>query len=78
MVKKNKQTDDRPLPSKDEILTFMQNAEGKVGKREIARAFHIKGGQRIALKRILKEMSEEGLIEGNRKKMRHITKSDDC
>ena len=70
MVKKNKQTDDRPLPSKDEILTFMQNAEGKVGKREIARAFHIKGGQRIALKRILKEMSEEGLIEGNRKKMR--------
>ncbi len=70
MVKKKKQTSDRPLPSKEEILTFMQDAQGKVGKREIARAFHIKGGQRIALKRILKEMSEDGLIEGNRKKMR--------
>jgi len=70
VVKKKNQTSDRPLPSKEEILTFMQDTQGKVGKREIARAFHIKGGQRIALKRILKEMAEEGLIEGNRKKMR--------
>lgn len=59
-----------PLPSREEILEFIQNAPGKVGKREIARAFHIKGGQRIALKRILKEMAEEGLIEGRRKALR--------
>ena len=70
MGKKTKLTTDRPLPSKEEILNFIQSTPGKIGKREIARAFHIKGGQRIALKRILKEMGEEGLIEGNRKKMR--------
>ena len=70
MGKKTKQTTDRPLPTKEEILNFIQSTPGKIGKREIARAFHIKGGQRIALKRILKEMSEEGLIEGNVKKMR--------
>lgn len=58
------------LPSKEQILEFIQSSHGKVGKREIARAFHIKGGERIALKRILKEMSNEGLIEGNRKVMR--------
>lgn len=70
MGKKTNQPSDRPMPTKDEILNFVQDSQGKVGKREIARAFHIKGGQRIALKRILKEMTEEGLIEGNRKTMR--------
>lgn len=48
----------------------MQSSPGKVGKREISRHFHIKGGQRIALKRLLKEMTEDGLIEGGRKDMR--------
>ena len=38
------------LPSKDEILTFVQNSGQKPGKREIARAFALKGGDRIALK----------------------------
>lgn len=60
----------RPLPRREEILEFIQSSPGKVGKREIARAFHIKGGQRVALKRILKEMAEEGLVEGNRRTLR--------
>ena len=55
------------LPSVEDILAFIEDSPGKVGKREIARAFHIKGGQRIALKRMLKEMAAEGLIEGQRK-----------
>ncbi len=70
MGKKHTNPTDHPLPSKDEIVDFIQQSHGKVGKREIARAFHIKGGQRIALKRILREMADEGLIEGNRKTMR--------
>ncbi|GJM01884.1 MAG: ribonuclease R [Rhodomicrobium sp.] len=65
-----KNNDQTPLPSKDEILEFIQTSPGKVGKREIARAFHIRGGQRIALKRILKEMAQDGLIEGSRKTLR--------
>lgn len=55
------------MPTKNEILDFIRLSPDKVGKREIARAFHIKGTDKIEFKRILKEMTEEGLISGNRK-----------
>ena len=55
------------LPSREEILRFMNEAEGKVGKRQIARAFGISGDSRTELKRLLAEMSREGVIVGNRK-----------
>ena len=55
------------LPSKDEILEFVRGANGKVGKREIARAFRVRGGDRQALKKLLAEMTDAGLISGNRK-----------
>ncbi|HVZ91472.1 MAG TPA: ribonuclease R [Rhizomicrobium sp.] len=38
------------------------------GKRGLARTLKIKGDERIALKKILKELQEEGAIEGNRKR----------
>ncbi|WP_244532292.1 ribonuclease R [Methylocapsa palsarum] len=38
----------------------------KIGKREIARAFDIKGAGRIELKRILKELEADGAIERRR------------
>ena len=38
------QTGDRPnLPARDEIIAFIKEQTGKVGRREIARAFGIKG-----------------------------------
>ncbi|HTV31762.1 MAG TPA: RNB domain-containing ribonuclease, partial [Methylocella sp.] len=40
--------------------------QGKIGKREIARAFNIKGAQRIALKHMLKTLESEGTIERRR------------
>jgi ribonuclease R len=55
------------LPGRHEILAFIQDSSERVGKREIARAFNIKGGQRFELKRLLREMADEGLIEGTRK-----------
>lgn len=63
------------LPSRADILAFIaRQAEdvagrprGKIGKREIARAFNIKGGARIALKRMLKDLEAEGAIERRRK-----------
>jgi ribonuclease R len=58
------------LPTRDEILDFVQSAQGKVGKREIARAFSIKGGARIALKQLLAEMAEEGLLTGRKKELK--------
>ena len=64
----HKKAKPRGLPSKEEIIAFIQNANDKIGKREIARAFNIKGDQRKDLKALLNEMTEEGLIAGNRKR----------
>ncbi|KAB2911298.1 MAG: ribonuclease R [Hyphomicrobiaceae bacterium] len=55
------------LPSREEILQFLRTAGTKAGKREIARAFSVKGGDRIGLKKLLTEMADEGLLTGNRK-----------
>ena len=57
------------LPSRKEILDFLQTANREAGKREIARAFGIKGGDRIALKELLRDMADDGLITGSRRKL---------
>ncbi len=60
----------RPFPTKDEVVAFIEDSPGPVGKREIARAFHIKGGGRIQLKALLKELHNDGLLErGQRRKV---------
>jgi ribonuclease R len=51
------------LPTADQLIDFIKNTPGKVGKREIARAFSIKGSDRIALKRLLKTLEEEGKLK---------------
>jgi ribonuclease R len=58
------------LPTREEILSFIRSSPTKAGKREITRAFGIKGGARIALKRLLAEMAEDGTLAGNRKELR--------
>jgi ribonuclease R len=57
------------LPSKQEILDFLQQSTTQAGKREIARAFGIKGADRIALKSLLRDMADDGLITGSRRKL---------
>jgi len=52
------------LPTKKQVLDFLQTSDTPAGKREIARAFGLKGQEKIALKRLLKDMAEEGLIDG--------------
>ena len=54
------------LPSRQQILDFIAGSEEPAGKREIARAFGLKGQEKIQLKALLKDMAEEGLIDGNR------------
>jgi ribonuclease R len=58
------------LPSKQDIVKFIEESPGEIGKREIARAFHIKGPDRVALKQLLREMADDGLIKGKRKRLR--------
>jgi ribonuclease R len=59
----------RGLPGKPELLAFIEARSGKVGKREIARAFGISGHERIELKHMLRELAEEGHLERRRKKL---------
>ena len=56
------------LPTKGDIIEWLETADTKTSKRDIARAFEIKGDDRIAFKALLREMSEEGLIDRGRKK----------
>ncbi len=54
------------LPSKEQVLEFIRTSDGPAGKREIARAFGLKGQEKIALKKLLGDMAEEGLIDGKK------------
>ena len=57
------------LPTREAIAEFVATQTTKVGKREIAKAFGIKGGARIALKRLLQEMADEGQFEKRGKRL---------
>ena len=52
-----------PLPTREEVLAFITENPNQGGKREVARAFGLKGQQRIALKAMLGELQDEGLIK---------------
>ncbi|MBY6217746.1 ribonuclease R [Qipengyuania aquimaris] len=66
MKKQNRTGRPQGLPSKTQILEFIQSSDRPAGKREIAKAFGIKGQEKIALKKRLKDMAEEGLIDGRK------------
>jgi ribonuclease R len=68
----NKPTKRSPsLPSKADILAFIGKRPGKVGTREIARAFGLKNAMRAELKRILRELADDGAVETRHKKLHH-------
>ena len=58
------------LPSKDEILQWIADNPTLTSKREIAKAFDVKGDARVDLKRLLKELEDEGHLEKRRKSYR--------
>ncbi|HWW58709.1 MAG TPA: ribonuclease R, partial [Sphingopyxis sp.] len=51
------------LPSADQILRFIEESKDAVGKREIAKHFALHGNEKIALKALLKDMTDEGLVD---------------
>jgi len=53
----------KTLPSKAELIRWIDENPTRKNKREIAKAFGIKGAARIDLKRMLKELTDEGLLE---------------
>ena len=59
----------KPAPPIDKarVLEALAARPGAT-KRDLSRLLNIKGSDRIALKRILKELEADGLLEGNRKR----------
>ena len=55
-------------PSRDEILAFVRENPDQAGKRELARAFNLKGADRIWLKDLLRELQDDGLLEKRAKR----------
>lgn len=64
----------KKLPNKDDILAWIRENPGKSGKRDIARAFGIKGAQRTDLKMMLRDLQKDGSISRER---RHFRSADD-
>ncbi len=70
MKRKSKKENAPELPTRDAVLEFIRSSPAKVGKREIARAFNLKGDARIVLKQILRDLADDGLIAKDRKRLR--------
>ncbi len=57
-----------PFPTQDELLRYIQENPDRASKREIARAFGIKGDARARLKDALRDLIAEGSLEKRRGK----------
>lgn len=55
------------IPSKEQIMEWVADHPDANSKRDIAKAFGIKGAERIELKRLLKELEGEGHLERRRR-----------
>src|SRR3954452_23002580 len=60
---------DSGFPARDAIVAFIRANPGKVGTREIAREFGLKNADRAELKRILRDLADEGAIKKHGKKV---------
>ena len=56
-------------PTRDDLLRFVSENPDRSGKRDIARAFSLKGEDRIWLKDTLRDLEDEGLLEKSRKRL---------
>ena len=62
------------IPSKTEILDWIAENPAKTAKRDIAKAFGIKGAARIDLKRLLRELEDEGQLQKRKSSYRDASK----
>jgi len=59
------------LPSRQEVLRYIAESPGEVSRRDLARAFGLKGHERTAFRRLLRELEAEGaLARGRRRRVR--------
>lgn len=58
----NRRRTPAPFPTREEIVRFIHENPGNMGKREIARAFHLDAAQKIELKTLLRDMELDGTL----------------
>ncbi len=56
-------------PSREDILRYITENPDRSGKREIAKAFSLKGEDRAWLKDMLRDLQDEGLLNKQRKRL---------
>ncbi|ASY62424.1 3'-to-5' exoribonuclease RNase R [Sinorhizobium sojae CCBAU 05684] len=57
------------VPPRDVLLRFIAENPHQASKREIAKAFGLKGEARVELKALLRSLEEDGLVEKKRKSL---------
>jgi len=57
------------VPSREVLLKFIAEHPQQASKREIAKAFGLKGDTRVVLKALLKELEVDGMVQKNRKSL---------
>jgi ribonuclease R len=62
------------IPSKPEILDWIAENPTQTAKRDIAKAFGIKGAARIDLKRLLRELEDDGKLQKRKSSYRDANK----
>lgn len=55
------------VPPREILLQFITDNPDRASKREIAKAFGLKGEERVELKDLLRELEDEGLLQKSRK-----------
>ena len=64
-----KRTKDSGFPDRQAIVAFIKANHGKAGTREIAREFGLKNADRAELRRMLRELADDGIIKKNGRKV---------
>ncbi|MEZ2331056.1 ribonuclease R [Mesorhizobium sp. RCC_202] len=59
-------------PSREEILRYIAENPDRSGKREIAKAFALRGEDRVWLKDLLRDLQDEGLLTKERKRLARV------
>ncbi|MBP1850590.1 ribonuclease R [Rhizobium halophytocola] len=57
------------VPSREVLLEFISDNPDRASKREIAKAFGLKGEERIKLKDALRDLEDNGLVQKSRKSL---------
>jgi ribonuclease R len=65
------------LPSRDELLRYIEANPDETSRRDLARAFQVKSGERAELTRMLRELEASGALPGRRRSPRAAARGDE-